>query len=83
MWSVLVLLALVAVGSVQSWRERAWRRERIAGQSAVRRAIGRAPRLSKPQGRVAGTFRRMWGERKGGHRDTAAPYRLGDLFPHR
>ena len=81
MWIVFVLL--VVVGSVQSGRERARRRARIAGQSAVRRAAGRAPRITRPQGRIAGTFRRMWTARKGGHRDTAAPYRLEDFFPNR
>ena len=83
MWLILVLLALVVVGSVQSWRERAWRRARVARQSIARRAFGREPRQSNPQGRVSGTFRRTWAERKGGHRDTAAPYRLTDFFPNR
>ena len=83
MWFILVLLALVVVGSVQSWHERGRRRARVARQSAARRAFGREPHRSNPQGRVAGTFRRMWGERKSGHRDTAAPYRLADFFPNR
>ena len=83
MWIVLVLLLFVVVGSVQSGRERARRRTRIARRSAVRRRMGRVPPRTDAQGRIAGTFRATWSERKGGHRDTAAPYRLDSFFPHR